>query len=84
MKIIRRTAMLIVVMLPAIACGSDDDGIDESAPPEEWCESLWEEGLAPSDWDHARFMRDCLTALEAGFARDVTLDIYEERKAAGG
>lgn len=82
MKIIKRTALLLLVMLTAIGCSGGDD--DESVPAEDWCESLWDEGLAPTDWDHARFTRDCLEGLEAGFTRDDTREIYEAIKAEGG
>lgn len=76
--------MLILFMLTS-ACGNDDRRSDDATlTSDQFCEALWDEGLAPADWDHSQFMRDCLTALEAGFRRDVIVDIYEEIKADGG
>jgi len=88
MQNMKRIATLVAVMLALTACGNDDGdgnpqpGDDSSAS--EWCEGEWDDDFAPADWDHERFMRDCLEALKSGYTRDLTHYIYEDIKANGG
>lgn len=80
-----RTGLLLLVatmLLLAPACGDDETG-DEHLSALAWCEVQWNDGMSPADWNHDRFIKDCIDGLAAGFTREQTRAIYEEAKADG-